>query len=90
MVLLDSPVTMPREEIEAQCPVVVIDDPKTPGGGSGALTAISLSAFDLGFEAATLLQDMIERGSRTRRGVVLPTHLVVRNSTGPVVSSSSA
>jgi LacI family transcriptional regulator len=211
-VLLDSPVTMPREEIEAQCPVVVIDDPKTPGGGSGvwfdlragaseladhlvslghrtvlyldtprqaatfsdrrrylseqlrrhhkdarvlrahadieigsarervladwpsweesgvtaivtasdvqaygvlaalsdlkvevpgqvsvasfdglpfaaivspALTAISLSAFDLGFEAATLLQDMISRGSRTQRSVVLPTRLVVRKSTGP-------
>ena len=50
------------------------------------LTAISLPAFDLGFEAATLLQDIIERGNRARRSVVLPTHLTVRSSTGPAVA----
>lgn len=47
------------------------------------LTAISLSAFDLGFEAATLLQDIIERGDRANRRVLLPTQLVERSSTGP-------
>jgi hypothetical protein len=31
---------------------------------SPALTLISLAAFDLVFEAATLLQDIIERGNR--------------------------
>jgi LacI family transcriptional regulator len=50
---------------------------------SPPLTSINLSAFDLGFEAATLLQDMIERGERARRSVQLPTELVVRASTGP-------
>jgi LacI family transcriptional regulator len=50
------------------------------------LTAISLPAFDLGFEAATLLQDIIERGTRARRSVVLPTHLTVRSSTGPAAA----
>ena len=50
------------------------------------LTAISLPAFDLGFEAATLLQDIIERGTSARRSVVLPTHLTVRRSTGPAAA----
>jgi hypothetical protein len=31
---------------------------------SPALTSISLPAFDLGFEVAMLLQDIIERGNR--------------------------
>jgi LacI family transcriptional regulator len=53
---------------------------------SPPLTAISLSAFDLGFEAATLLQDVIERSSRAQRSVVLPTRLVVRGSTGPAAT----
>jgi LacI family transcriptional regulator len=53
---------------------------------SPPLTAISLPAFDLGFEAATLLQDIIERGTRARRSVVLPTHLTVRSSTGPAAT----
>jgi LacI family transcriptional regulator len=50
---------------------------------SPPLTAIRLPAFDLGFEAATLLQDIIERGERARRAVQLPTQLVERSSTGP-------
>jgi LacI family transcriptional regulator len=53
---------------------------------SPALTTIGLPAFDLGFEAATLLQDIIERGNRARRSVVLPSHLIVRNSTGPALT----
>ena len=47
------------------------------------LTAISLPAFDLGFEAATLLGDIIERGNQARRTVMLPSRLNVRGSTGP-------
>jgi LacI family transcriptional regulator len=50
------------------------------------LTAINLPAFDLGFEAATLLKDIIERGNQARRTVVLPSRLTVRGSTGPAVS----
>jgi DNA-binding LacI/PurR family transcriptional regulator len=57
-VLLDSPVTMPREEIEAQCPVVVIDDPKTPGGGSGVW-------FDLRADASELADHLVSLGHRT-------------------------
>jgi LacI family transcriptional regulator len=49
------------------------------------LTAISLPAFDLGFEAATLLKDIIERGNQALRTVMLPSRLNVRGSTGPAV-----
>ena len=42
-----------------------------------SLTAISLPAFDLGFEAATLLEDIIERGNQALRTVVLPSRLNV-------------
>lgn len=50
---------------------------------SPPLTSINLSAFDLGFEAATLLRDVIDRGNRAHRRIQLPTELVVRGSTGP-------
>lgn len=48
-----------------------------------ALTAISVPAFELGFEAATLLKDIIKRGDRAQRSILLPTRLVERASTGP-------
>jgi LacI family transcriptional regulator len=65
-----------------QISVASFDDLPFAAITSPPLTAISLSAFDLGFEAATLLQDIIERGDRAQRNVLLPTHLVERSSTG--------
>ncbi len=50
---------------------------------SPPLTSINLSAYDLGYEAATLLLDILERGERATRTSLLPTTLVVRGSTGP-------
>jgi LacI family transcriptional regulator len=72
-----------KVEVPGQVSVASFDGLPFAAIVSPALTTISLPAFDLGFEAATLLQDMIERGSRTRRSVVLPSHLAVRDSTGP-------
>jgi LacI family transcriptional regulator len=72
--------------VPGQVSVASFDDLPFAAIVSPALTAISLPAFDLGFEAATLLQDIIERGNRARRSVVLPSHLVLRHSTGPVVT----
>jgi LacI family transcriptional regulator len=72
-----------KVEVPGQVSVASFDGLPFAAILSPALTAISLPAFDLGFEAATLLQDIIERGSQARRSVVLPSHLVVRDSTGP-------
>jgi LacI family transcriptional regulator len=47
-----------------------------------ALTTIRVSHYDLGFEAARMLVEMLRRPSASRR-LVLPTELVVRESTGP-------
>jgi LacI family transcriptional regulator len=72
-----------KVEVPGRVSVASFDDLPFAAIVSPALTAISLPAFDLGFEAATLLQDIIERGNRARRSVVLPSRLTVRNSTGP-------
>jgi LacI family transcriptional regulator len=72
-----------KVDVPGQVSVASFDDLPFAAIVSPALTAISLPAFDLGFEATTLLQDIIERGNRARRSVVLPSHLVIRNSTGP-------
>jgi LacI family transcriptional regulator len=69
--------------VPEQVSVASFDDLPFAAITSPPLTAISLSAFDLGFEAATLLQDIIERGERAQRSVLLPTQLVERSSTGP-------
>jgi LacI family transcriptional regulator len=50
---------------------------------SPALTTVTLPAFELGFEGATLLKELIERGDDTVRTVELPTRFVIRGSTGP-------
>lgn len=50
---------------------------------SPPLTAVDLPAADLGRQAATLLVEQIERGTKPGRTVILPTSLVIRSSTGP-------
>jgi len=72
-----------KVEVPGRVSVASFDDLPFAAIVSPPLTAISLPAFDLGFEAATLLQDIIERGNRAQRSVVLPSHLVIRASTGP-------
>lgn len=72
-----------KVDVPGQVSVASFDDLPFATIVSPPLTAISLPAFDLGFEAATLLHDIIERGGQARRSVVLPSHLVVRSSTGP-------
>jgi LacI family transcriptional regulator len=56
---------------------------------SPPLTAINLSAYDLGYEAATLLLDILERGERATRTSLLTTTLVVRGSTGPARATTT-
>src|SRR6202142_3301082 len=57
-VLLDYPVDVPREAAEAQRPVVVLDDPKTPTGASSV-------CFDLQTGASQLADHLITLGHRT-------------------------
>lgn len=45
-----------------------------------ALTSVRVSHYDLGFEAARMLVEMLRRPSASRR-LVLPTELIVRDST---------
>ena len=67
-----------KADVPGRVSVASFDDLPFAAIVSPPLTAISLPAFDLGFEAATLLQDIIERGTSARRTVVLPTRLTVR------------
>ena len=53
-----------KVDVPGRISVASFDDLPFAAIVSTALTAISLPAFDLGFEAATLLQDIIERGNR--------------------------
>jgi LacI family transcriptional regulator len=73
-------------DVPGRVSVASFDDLPFAAIVSPPLTAISLPAFDLGFEAATLLEDIIERGNRARRSVVLPTRLTIRGSTGPAAA----
>jgi len=73
-------------DVPGRVSVASFDDLPFAAIVSPPLTAISLPAFDLGFEAATLLEDIIERGNRARRSVVLPTRLTIRSSTGPAAA----
>jgi LacI family transcriptional regulator len=72
-----------KVDVPGRVSVASFDDLPFAAIVSPPLTAISLPAFDLGFEAATLLREIIERGNQTRRSVVLPSRLTVRDSTGP-------
>jgi LacI family transcriptional regulator len=47
------------------------------------LTTVRVSHYDLGFEAARMLVEMLRRPGASRR-LVLPTQLVVRQSTAQV------
>lgn len=49
-----------------------------------ALTTVNAPIEQAGRLAVSLLQDMLGRGGQPERtGTVLPTHLVIRSSTGP-------
>jgi len=65
--------------------IIGFDDtqPKTNDNGINQLTTVHLPLEDVGETAAMLLIEQIRTGEYREEHVVLPTHLLVRNSTAP-------
>jgi LacI family transcriptional regulator len=72
--------------VPGQVSIASFDDIAFSALTSPTLTSVRLPAYDLGFEGAALLVELIARGDRAIRKVQLPTQLVVRASTGAVPS----
>jgi LacI family transcriptional regulator len=63
--------------------IVGYDDISIASYCTPKLTTIRQDKYDLGYQAAQMLIDMLE-GRQVKHKVVLPTELIVRDSTGPI------
>jgi LacI family transcriptional regulator len=68
--------------VPGQLSVASFDDIAFSALTSPTLTSVRLPAYQLGFEGAGLLNELIADGVRASRKVQLPTQLIVRASTG--------
>jgi DNA-binding LacI/PurR family transcriptional regulator len=66
--------------------VVGFDDAEEAAVSWPALTTVHQNFDQVGRNATSLLLSLIDGAPDTRRKVLIPTHLVVRDSTGPVRS----